>query len=666
MSHDPMMPPPVERALREYRALLAGHGLTWGEPSLGYVDMMRFLRFPEEAERMVMGSDLDAAFRDALGGEVPRGLTVLRLVSGGHRLEHGPALAVLPPQPPSSGPSSGPSGASSGVLPIVLLVDSALETVAVVTVDGVPYEIGPGGARLVEATTGSAVTAGGEQVDLTGLTRPAVAASLRLRAGFPCRWSVVSEGGQGWYPDGAPPRRGNDDVPFFHGDDVLLAVPAEPLTVRVARGMEYGTAEAAVVPRAGEETLVRLTPERLYDAPARGWYGADMHVHMNWAGDLVAAPAEAAAAQLGEDLHVLNLVAGNVAGERVYDREALLHWAGRDLPWSDGRHLARMGVEYRNDLLGHLHVFGPAAPPSVYHTGFAGAPDWPPSGAVCGGLREPDAVLGYAHPFHGPVSEPEDVVGEGRRNCTARALVVDAALGLVDGVELLHFSDMSGTPGSVEVYRRLLGAGNRLAALAGTDTMLSFTRQDTVSSPPGWERVYARVDGPLTAESFARAVRRGRTFATTGPWLELDVAGREPGETLDLRRGEPVTITARSAGPEVERLEIRTAEGTLAAGPGGELSVTLTVEEATYVVAAASGPPHPRSPCRPALAHTSPVYLDVDGRRVAREEDVRWCLRWLDLLDELIRARARLRTRAQLRDHLDLVEKARAVYESRL
>jgi hypothetical protein len=51
---------------------------------------------------------------------------------------------------------------------------------------------------------------------------------------------------------------------------------------------------------------------------------------------------------------------------------------------------------------------------------------------------------------------------------------------------------------------------------------------------------------------------------------------------------------------------------------------------------------------------------------VAREEDVHWCLRWLDLLDELVRARARLRTRAQLRDHLDLIEKARAVYESRL
>lgn len=650
MTDDPMTPPQVDRALREYRALLSAHGITWGEPPLGYVRMMPFLRFPEPANRMELDPDLDAAFRDALDGEVPRGLVALRLTPGGRRLEHGPSRPVLSPRP----------------VPLVLLVDSALPVPVEVTADGVPYVIAAGGARVLDVTTATALAVDGEAVDLSGPTRPAAAARLRLRAGFPCRWSVMSADGQGWYPEGVPERRDNDDVPFFHGDDVVLAVPAEQVLIRVTRGMEYGVAETSVVPRAGEETLVGLAPQRLYDAAARGWYGADLHVHMNWAGDLVAAPAQAAAAQLGEDLHVLNLVAGNVAGERVYDREALQHWAGRDLPWSDAGHVARMGVEYRNDLFGHVHVFGVATPPAVYHTGFGGDADWPPNATVCGDLREPRAVLGYAHPFHGPVSSPEDVAGDGGRNCSGRALVVDAALGLVDGVEVLHFGDLSPEPGTAEVYRRLLGAGNRLAALAGTDTMLSFTRQDTVSSPPGWERVYARVDGPLGAESFADAVRRGRTFVTTGPWLELTVDGLGPGETLDLAGGETVTIRLEAVGPEVERVEIRTAEGVLAEAPGHELTASLTAAQATYVVALAHGGPHPRAPRGRAYAHTSPVYLDVRGRHVARPEDVRWCLRWLDLLDELIRTRARLRTRAQLRDHLDLVEKARAVYESRL
>ncbi|GIH72653.1 CehA/McbA family metallohydrolase [Sphaerimonospora thailandensis] len=656
MRHDPMLPPPVARALGEYRALLAEHGLTWGEPPLTYVKAMSHLRFPDEADRMTLPpgdfdlADLDAAFRDVIGGDVPRGLTRLRLTPDGHRLTLGTPLVLLSPTP----------------LPVILLVDSALDSPVTVVADGVPYEIGAGGARLLDIATDSAVTVDGTAVDLSPLSRPAVPARLRLRAGVPCRWTVLTEGGQGWYPACAPPRRDNADMPFFHGDDIVLDVPAEPVTVRVTRGMEYGTAETVVVPEPWGETLVELTPERVYDAAARGWYGADLHVHLNWAGDLVAAPAEAAAAQHGEDLHVLNLVAGNVSGARVYDREALEHWAGRDLPWSDAGHIARMGVEYRSDLLGHVHAFAVASPPSVYHTGFEGDADWPPNGASCGELREPHAALGYAHPFHGPVSSPEDIIGDGRRNCSGRSLVVDAALGLVDGVEILHFSDQDDPSGTIEVYRRLLGAGARLAALAGTDTMLSFTRQDTVSSPPGWERVYARLDEPLSAEAFARAVRLGRTFATTGPWLEVTVEGRGPGDTLEPLPGDRVTVTARTIGPEVERLEIRTADGTIAEGPGGELTTSLVVGEPTYVVAVATGGRHPRSPYRPAFAHTSPVYLDVAGRHVARLEDVRWCLHWLDLLEALVRDHARLRTRSQLRDHLDLLEKARSVYESRL
>ncbi|WP_433225054.1 CehA/McbA family metallohydrolase [Microtetraspora malaysiensis] len=649
MHHDPLLPPAVARALEEYGALLAEHGLTWGEPPLDYVRMMTFLRFPKEAERMSVapGADLDAAFRDVLGETLPDGLVALRVTPHGHHFDPGTVHAVVAARP----------------VEVALVVDSSRDTATAVTVDGRPYEIAARGALLVDVRSDSHVTVDGAPVDLSPLRRHAVPSRLRLRAGFPCRWSVTSKGGQGWYPEGVPRRLDYHGRPFFHGDDLVLDVPAEPLTVQVTRGMEYDWAETTVVPEPWGETRVELTPERIYDAAARGWYGADLHVHLNWAGDLVAPPAAAALMQHGEDLHVLNLVAGNVSGERVYDREALQHWAGRDLPWSDAGHIARMGVEYRNDLFGHVHAFGVTAPPMRYHTGFGGEADWPPNGAACGEMRETGAVLGYAHPFHRSIATPEDIIAEGRRNCSARAVVVDAALGLVDGMELLHFSDIEGT---VEVYRRLIGAGNRLTALAGTDSMLSFTRQETVSSPPGWERVYARLDGPLTAEAYATAVRRGRTFATTGPWLELSVDGHQIGDTLNLSPGDRVTVRARAIGPEVEGVEIRTADGVLAEGGGGELTAALTVTEPTYLVAVASGGGHRRSLHRQVYAHTSPIYLDVGGRHVARGEDVRWCLRWLVLLEELVRGQARLEGEGQLRDHLDLIEKARAVYRARL
>ncbi|MDL4822117.1 CehA/McbA family metallohydrolase [Actinomadura opuntiae] len=669
---DPLAPPAVARALEEYRGLLREHGPTWGEPTNGFVRQIEtsaFLlnehdfwitglqqllaRFPdasaEEIDARVPELDAAEVVRDALAGRALDNLAVLRLTADGASLKS-VARTLL----------------DGRDLRTTLLIDSSRSTPATVRIDGADHEIPPGGARLVPITSGSGVTADGTPVALGALVQRAPAGRLRLRAGFPCRWTVVDADGQGWYPDGAPERIDANRAPYFHGDDVVLDVPAEPLTVRVTRGMEYGTAERTLTPAAGAETLVDLAPARLYDAAAKGWFGGDMHVHMNWTGDTVGTPAQAAAVQQGEDLHVLNLVAGNVAGDRVYDREALEHWAGDDLPWSDATHIARLGVEYRNDLLGHLYAFGVDAPPGRYHTGFIGAPDWPPNGDGYRELRERGALMGYSHPFHLPANDddPPAALLTSGRNCSAREIVADAALGLVDSLDVVNHSSIQAT---AVVYRRLLGAGNALAATAGTDAMLSFQRRGNQSSPPGWGRVYARVDGPLTAASFAEAVRRGRTFATTGPWLELEVDGHGPGDVLDLAPGDRVTVTARTVGPEVLTVQLRTADGVIAEGPPGEITAELTVERPTYLVAVASGPPHPRSMNHAgAFAHTSPVHLNVDGRPVAREADLRWCLDYLDGLEEMIRRAARLDGPAQLADHLDLLDRARGVYRSRL
>ncbi|MET9068991.1 CehA/McbA family metallohydrolase [Streptosporangium sandarakinum] len=672
MCHDPLLPPAVARATEEYRRLLAEHGVTWGENPIFYVKSMATDAYlmgtdtfwdvchamvaarhpdlsPQERRTRLVRLDMDEIVRNVLDGRVRDNLAALRLTPGGHTLEALPQ-AVLDDRP----------------LRTTLLLDSARDEKTTVTVDGETHEIAPRGARLVGITSASEVVADGRRVDLSALTRPAAAARLRLRAGFPCRWSVHGEHEQGWYPEGVPARRDYHVLPYFHGDDVVLDVPAEPLTVRVTRGMEYGVAQVEIAPAAGEETLVELTPERLYDAAARGWYGGDMHVHLNWAGDTVGLPEHAAAIQHGEDLHVLNLVAGNVSSPRVYDAEALEHWAGRDLPWSDATHLARIGVEYRNDLLGHLYAFGVSAPPSRFHTGFAGAADWPPNAAGCEELRGLGALLGYSHPFHAAATDadgPEVGLASGR-NCTAREIVADAALGLVDSLDVLSQTTITGP---AAIYRRLIGAGNRLAVTAGTDAMISFARRGNQSNPPGWARVYARVDGPLTAASFAEAVRRGRTFGTTGPWLELSAGGRGPGDTLDLSPGDRVPIVVRSIGPEVERLEIRTADGVLAEGPPGELTAELAVADPTYVVAVAVGGPHERSLTGEGVhAHTSPVYLDVAGRHVARPEDVRWCLDWLDGLEAMVRDLGVFDRPGQLDDHLALYERARRVYRSRL
>lgn len=662
-------PESVVRAMDDYRRLLAEGGITWGEAPLSYVTQARATvfvrtgywqacisrlaeRHPGESEReledrMTRGEvDLDRAVRDALDGQVKDNLPVLRLTPEGAVLEA--RTRVLLDDAP---------------VRTALLLDSSRSEPATVLVDGRPYVVEARGAKLVELD--GELVADGAPVDLGPLTRRARAATVLLRAGFPCRWSVVGQEEQGWYPDGVPDKRDGNGRPFFHGDNLRVRVPAETITISVTRGMEYTTAEVELTPEEGEERLVELAPERLYDAAARGWYGGDLHVHLNWMGENVAESPLAASAQLGEDLHVLNLVAGNVAGERVYDVEAAREWAGRDLPWSDSRHLARFGVEYRNDLVGHVSGFAPRAVPERMHTGFVDA-DWPPNAVALAELRELGAITGYGHPFHTPISDtdpPEPAIST-HRNCSAREIVADAALGLIDTLDVLNHSSVVAT---AAVYRHLIGAGNRLAVTAGTDAVLSWSRRGNSSGPPGWARVYARVGGPLTAESFAEAVCLGRTFATTGPWLELTVNGHGPGDTLALAPGERAEVRLTSIGPEVENLEIRTADGIVAQGPPGRLTVTLVAGAPTYVVGVATGGRHPRSHHLTGVhAHTSPVYLDVAGEHVARREDVQWCLDWLDRLEVVIQEYGRFDTKDQLADHLALYDRARAVYRSRL
>jgi hypothetical protein len=52
----------------------------------------------------------------------------------------------------------------------------------------------------------------------------------------------------------------------------------------------------------------------------------------------------------------------------------------------------------------------------------------------------------------------------------------------------------------------------------------------------------------------------------------------------------------------------------------------------------------------------------VSGRAVARAVDARWCLDWLDRLQELVRACGRFANAGQMDDVVDVVARARPFY----
>jgi hypothetical protein len=213
--------------------------------------------------------------------------------------------------------------------------------------------------------------------------------------------------------------------------------------------------------------------------------------------------------------------------------------------------------------------------------------------------------------------------------------VADAALGLVDSLDLISPSN---DEGAVFLYHRLLSCGLRLAATAGTDTFLSFSHSATFSNPPGWGRAYAYLgDQKLSVAAFKEAIRAGRTIVTNGPWLTLFVNGQGPGTVLDLAPGDRLEARATVTGPGADTLSLVGPDGVITEGDAAsEVRFETAVTEPTWIAAVARGGGCPTTLDHSALAHTTPVYLDVAGQRVARAADARWCLDFLDTLETFV------------------------------
>jgi hypothetical protein len=252
------------------------------------------------------------------------------------------------------------------------------------------------------------------------------------------------------------------------------------------------------------------------------------------------------------------------------------------------------------------------------------------------------------------------------RTVEAHELVADAALGNVDTMEVISCFDDAG---AVVLWHHLLNCGLRLTATAGTDVFLSFAHGPGVASnPPGWGRMYAHLNGsPLNIEAYREAITRGRTVVTNGPWLTLDVDGSAPGDVLDLTAGQRLLARATVIGSGVQRLVLHSSDGELASTQDAVLDYELDVTTPSWVAAAAYGDRDEHTLGAPVFAHTTPVYLDIAGRPVAKPDSIRWCLRALDLLERLVRDHGRFDSERR-NDHLDdliaVVERARDYYRT--
>jgi hypothetical protein len=147
--------------------------------------------------------------------------------------------------------------------------------------------------------------------------------------------------------------------------------------------------------------------------------------------------------------------------------------------------------------------------------------------------------------------------------------------------------------------------------------------------------VYAYSEVPVSTGAWLHALREGRSFISNGPLLELTVNGQPIGSTIALEAGETVTYeaTAHSA-CDFGALEIvvnGTIEGAESKQDGDTYTASMQREiqptESVWIAArVAPFDAHYDKPAeadgyfnaygKPVFAHTSPVYVAVEGEPV--------------------------------------------------
>ena len=474
--------------------------------------------------------------------------------------------------------------------------------------------------------------------------------------------------GRGWAPDdgwrhaddGFDRRERRFELSYFHSDGrATLTLPVGDYRLVVTKGLEYRRVTRQVRVTGGT-TTVRIALTRLLDLPARGWWSGDLHVHMNYGGAYRNDPARLRFQAEAEDLHVVeNLIVNKE--QRVPD---VALFSGIPDRASTARTIIKHDQEFHTSIWGHTGHLGLTnqliLPDYAGYPNTAAASLFPDNTTIFDLSHAQRGVSGYVHPYE---SVPDPAATP-----LTHALPADVALGKVDYVEVGGFSDHLAT---AEVWYRLLNAGFRLPAGAGTDAMANFA---SLHGPVGMNRVFVHSGASLDYRAWLNALKAGRTFVSNGPLLSFSLDGHEAGDEIRLPAGvHPLVarVSFRSIVP-VERLEIIANGVVLAPVPlsadrmSADATIPLPVTRSAWLTlrawsrrsAAAVLDIYP-------FATTSPIYVVVDGKPIGSPEAARWFIPWIERLEDAAKAHQDWNDEAEKREVLAHLAQAKEIFRQR-
>jgi hypothetical protein len=395
---------------------------------------------------------------------------------------------------------------------------------------------------------------------------------------------------------------------FYARGNYEVAVPAGRYRIEAVRGISHQAAVDFTEVGSGITHQLDLAIHPLRDLKASGWYSGNTHTHYHLAMDenpddriRMVPPAE------DLDVSVLSYL---IRSDSPYITNR--YPVGRLPQFSRDGTIMDMGEEARNNIrfgdFGYGHVLFLNIPRAIepVSTGLLSkdgkAPDYPTLSTLCAQAQQLGGTTVWCH------------------NGSGNEVPVAAALGLVNAYNLAD-----GLAAHYDRYYSLLNCGLPIAASSGTDWWIY-----------DHNRVFVKIEGSFTYDTWIAGLRAGRTFVSNGPLLEFTVDGHGPGATIQPRGRIQVSARAISRIP-FERIEIVqdgriVADQPSAGGSQARLDRELDAGEGGWIAARVTGSAKTYAGY-PVFAHSSPVYLRVQGTPFRRAESIG------AFLDEIERSR---------------------------
>jgi hypothetical protein len=445
-----------------------------------------------------------------------------------------------------------------------------------------------------------------------------------------------------------------------------------PLKYEVVRGYQHEIGKGELRQSDLRNGVFTIPLKRWAEVTKEGWRSGDVHIHN-------IAPKTCRLEMDAEDLDVANILTSDF----TTDQE---RFEGKLNSNSSRGRLIYVNQEFRNHQLGHMCLLNlkkliePVKEVQPYH--------FPLHLDACQKTRDQGGYVAWAHfPSWPGVECPLDV-----------------AMEKLDGLEILSVLDPREFPifmrqlvpelaanSGLRLWYRFLNCGFRLTATAGTDKMTNFV---TV----GANRVFARLQGDFSYESWIDALRAGRTFVTNSPILHFMVNGQEAGATIAVtsRTKNFLQIHARAESQlPYHRLEI-VANGEVIsdATPAGprhraEIRFEYPIKNSCWIAARAYenidsyrtdgvdfakihsergtlvssyfGTRRPEG----VFAHSSPVYVIREGQPIRSWDDAQYYVRYLDNSIQWLETQAKFARPSDRKASVEAFQQGREVYAKR-